>query len=83
MYFYKTVVFQMITLVSSNLCHPHFLIPGNNEYYTTIPADIYLLTVNNRNTRTRCEVFPKLTIKTQKRHHWRRSCVFNVNFEHI
>ena len=38
---------------------------------------------NNRNTRTRCEICSKLTIKTPKQRHWRRSGVFIVNFEHI
>ena len=28
------------------------------------PAGIYLLKVNNRNTRTRCEICSKLTIET-------------------
>ena len=32
--------------------------------YTPDPAGIYLLKVNNRNTRTRCEISLKLTIKT-------------------
>ena len=31
----------------------------------------------------RCETCSKLTIKTPKRHHWRRFGVFIVNFEHI
>ena len=35
------------------------------------PAGIYLIKVNNRNTKTRCEIG------------WRRSGVFIVNFEHI
>ena len=39
--------------------------------------------VNNRNTRARSEICSKLTIKTPARHHWRRSGVFIVNFEHI
>ena len=39
--------------------------------------------VNYRNTRTRCEICSKLTIKTPERRHWRRSGVFIVNFEHI
>ena len=30
----------------------------------SIPAGIYLFKVNNRNTRTRCEICSKLTIKT-------------------
>ena len=48
-----------------------------------MPAGIYLLNVNNRNTRTRCEICSKLTIKTPERRQWRRSGVFIVNFEHI
>ena len=47
------------------------------------PAGIHLLKVNNRNTRTRCEICSKLTIKAPERCHWRRSGVFIVNFEHI
>ena len=39
--------------------------------------------VDNKNTRTRCEISSKLTIKTLERRHWRRSSVFIVNFEHI
>ena len=51
------------------------------------PAGIYLLRVNNRNTRTRCEICPKLTIKTQEQHQWTYftpySSVSIVNFEHV
>ena len=50
---------------------------GNN------PADIYLLKVNNRSTRTRCEIYSELTIKTPERRQWRRFGVFIVNFEYI
>ena len=39
--------------------------------------------VNNRNTRTRCEICPKLTIKIPERRQWRRSGNFIVNFGHI
>ena len=46
-------------------------------------AGIYLLKVNNTNTRTRCEICSKLTIKTQELRHWLHSGVFIVNFEHI
>ena len=42
------------------------------------PANIYLLKVNNKNTRTRCEIFSNLT-KTREWH----SGVIIVNFEHI
>ena len=31
------------------------------------PANIYLFKVNNRNTRKRCEICSKLTIKTLER----------------
>ena len=31
------------------------------------PADIYLLKVNSRNTRTRCEICSKLIVKTLER----------------
>ena len=47
------------------------------------PDGIYLLKINNRNTRTRCEICSKLTIKTSERRQWRRSGVFIANFEHI
>ena len=42
------------------------------------PVGIYLLKVNNRNTRTRSEICSKLTIKTPKRRQW-----IIVNFENI
>ena len=35
--------------------------------FNTFPAGIYLHKVNNRNTRKRCEICSKLTIKTPKR----------------
>ena len=54
-----------------------------NQVSATIPADIYLLKVNNRNIRIRCEICSKLTIKTPERCQWRRSAVFIVNFENI
>ena len=37
------------------------------KVHQTVPAGIYLLKVNNRNTRTRCEICSKLTIKTPER----------------
>ena len=42
-----------------------------------------MLKVNNRNTRTRCEIYSKTTIKTPERRQWCRSGVFVVNLEHI
>ena len=40
---------------------PVYILPCN------YPACIYPLKVNNRNTRTRCEICSKLTIKTSER----------------
>ena len=37
------------------------------------PDGIYLLKVNNKNSRTWCEISSKLTIKTQERRQWRRN----------
>ena len=39
--------------------------------------------VSNRNTRTRCEICPKLTIKIPELRHWCRSGIFIANFGHI
>ena len=50
---------------------------------STHPANIYLLKVNNRSTRKRCEICSKLTIKLPKRSQWRRFGVFIINSEHI
>ena len=49
----------------------------------TYPASMYLLKVNNRNTRTRCEICSKITINTSERRHWSLSGVFLVYFERI
>ena len=52
------------------------------SHSSSYPADIYLLKVNNRSTRTRCEVCSELTIKTAEQQQW-SSGVFFVNLEHI
>ena len=39
--------------------------------------------VDNRNTRARCEICSKLTIKTPERRQLHRSVVFILNFGHI
>ena len=48
-----------------------------------IPANIYLLKLSNRNTRNRCEICAKLTVKTPELYQLRHSGFFIVNFEHI
>ena len=52
-------------------------------YIKSLPAGIYLLKINNRNTRIRGEICSKLTIKTPEWRQWRYYGVFIVNFEHI
>ena len=47
-----------------------------------IPAGNYIFEVNNRNTRTSCEICSKLTIKIPEQCHWHCSGIFIVNFEH-
>ena len=47
------------------------------------PVGSYMVNVNIRSTRARCEICSKLTIKTPEQRHWRCSCVFIVNFEYI
>ena len=54
------------------------------------PGNIYLLKVNNRNTKKKCEICLKLTTKTPEQRPFsgrlrkgRRSDIFVVNFEHI
>ena len=56
---------------------------ATTKWQFTLPVGIHLIKVNNRNTRTRCEICSKLTIKTPERHHWHRSGVFIVYFDHI
>ena len=46
----------------------------NFEQIWCNPAGSYMFKVNNRNTRTRCEVCSKLTIKTPERRHWCLYC---------
>ena len=50
---------------------------------TSDPTGNYLFKVNNGNTRTMCEIWSELTIKTPELRQWRRFVVFFVNFEHI
>ena len=53
---------------------------SSNRY---LPVRIYLLKVNNINTRTSCEICSKLTINIPERRHWLRYGIFIANFENI
>ena len=50
-------------------------------YNKYVPDNIYLLKVNNKNTKNISEICSKFTIKTPERHDWRCSDVFIINFE--
>ena len=71
------------TRTHTNVVETKRTLPNWNNCQKLNQAGNYLLKVDNRNTRKRCEACSKLTIKTLERHHWRRSGVFIVNFEHI
>ena len=50
-----------------------------------VPTSIYLLKVNNRNTKTICEVWSVLTIKTKEQRYWNGSgvCKCRLNMKHL
>ena len=52
----------------------------NNKF---TPADIYLLKVNNKNTRTRCEICSKLTIKTPERRLFRQTLYRHPGYKNM
>ena len=60
-------------------CANHLIMLSASGYNL---AGIYLFKVKNRNTRARCEICSKLTIKTPERR-WCRFGVSIFNFEHI
>ena len=62
---------------SITFCYSNFMIIDMSHRWH------YLFKVNNKNTRKRCEICSKLTIKTPERCHWYHSGVFIVNFEQI
>ena len=85
-FFWRIKLFALLKVLGKKTIEEDWIeqldIQYRNNFYAWAPAGIYLLKVNNRNTRTRCEICSKSTIKTPERQ-WRRSGVFTVNFEHI
>ena len=57
--------------LSAQYCSDVIVLFWTLKPLTTKPAGNYMFKVNNRNTRTRCEICSKLTIKTSERRHWR------------
>ena len=70
------IMFDGILLYIANV--EGFLSIVASIWIRAVPANIYLLKVNNRNTIRRCEICLKLTIKTPDLRQWRRSGVFIV-----
>ena len=65
---YLLLIFSFAKVIFSAIKNCHLDV----EFLTfTYPADIHLLKVNNRSSKTRCEICSKLTIKTQE---WRQTC---------
>ena len=76
---------QTCLSVSLNgLCQMLKAMLGNiNQGKCRNPVGNYMLKINNRNTRTRCEICSKLTIRKPEQRQWCHSGVFIVNLEHI
>ena len=53
------------------------------QFNNFIPAVIYLLKVNSRNTNTRCEICSKLTIKIPERRQCRRNYARSLTQHHV
>ena len=79
------IVFSILNLHEHKYCSSEAGVSKEKTTmkYTYFPAGNYMLKVNNTNTRAKCEICSKLTIKTPERRQWRRSGVFIRNFEHI
>ena len=76
-----------LSCLALNLCRSGRLVTvrlgGSLKKNHGFPTSIYLLKVNNRNTRIWYEICSKITIKTPEQRQWRRFGVFIVNFQHI
>ena len=55
---------------------------NNNNLFSMVPTGIYKLKVN-KNTRTRCEICSKLTVKTPERRQWSNAVKRFVGSDHI
>ena len=80
-------IYGLIPFANSAKCSCGSILFGNVFtfiIYFSIPSwQYYMFEVNNRNTMARCKICSKLVIMKSERHHWFRSGVFIVNFEHI
>ena len=71
-------LFICVKISSSKIYTLHLLTRDNVP--SNVPDKTYLFKVKDKDTRKRCEICLKLTIKTPKRRQQNRSGVFIVNF---
>ena len=66
-FFWRIKLFALLKVLGKKTIEEDWIeqldIQYRNNFYAWAPAGIYLLKVNNRNTRTRCEICSKLTLK--------------------
>ena len=79
----KARLFNNFFSKQRSLITNHSKRPTSPCYLTYNPAGDYIFKVNNRNTRTRCDICSKLTIKTPERRDWGRPGVFIAKLEQI
>ena len=67
--YYLKESISFVLKIGDKLCNLKFC----ENYERDFPAGKYMFKVNNRNTRTMCEICSELTIKTPEQRQWRRS----------
>ena len=60
-------LFKLIYFNQPHECKTYDITSYSRVYSHAIPAGNYLFKVDNKSTRTRCEICSKLTIKTPER----------------
>ena len=80
-------MFCMLLCLDPNRCKKYHVIISTQKQVSSEtectsagsnPAGIHMFKMNQRNTRTRCEICSKLTIKTPERHYWKPFLVFKL-----
>ena len=74
---------KVIKIGSTDFVLVHLILTSKTSIKTYNWVNIYLFKFNNNNTRKRCEICLKLTIKTPERRPSPHSDIFIVNSEHI
>ena len=74
-------LFICVKISCSKIYTPHLL--ARDNFPSNVPDKTYLFKLKDKDTRKRCEICLKLTIKTPKQRQQNRSGVFIVNFKHI